>query len=96
LLWLFWRWGSCKLLAQAGLKLWSSQSQPPMKLGLQAWATSTSSFFVSFVFKPGFVLAKQAFYHLSYTSSPFWRWESHELFVQSGLQAWYSWCQPPK
>jgi hypothetical protein len=32
---------SQELFAQAGLKLWSSLSQPPKKLGLQAWATST-------------------------------------------------------
>jgi hypothetical protein len=29
LVWLLWRWGSHELLAQAGLKPQSSQSQPP-------------------------------------------------------------------
>jgi hypothetical protein len=33
--WLFWRWGSYKLFARAGLKLRASRSQPPKKLGLQ-------------------------------------------------------------
>jgi hypothetical protein len=37
----FWRWGSCKLFAQAGLPLWSSWSQSPKYLRLQGWATST-------------------------------------------------------
>jgi hypothetical protein len=33
LLWLFSRWGSCKLFAWAGLELWFSWSEPPEKLG---------------------------------------------------------------
>jgi hypothetical protein len=39
--------GSLNLFAQAGFKLWSSWSQPPKELGLQAWATS-AQFTVSF------------------------------------------------
>jgi hypothetical protein len=35
LLWLFWRWGSCKLFAQGGLEPSSFQSQPLKLLGLQ-------------------------------------------------------------
>jgi hypothetical protein len=35
--WLFFAW--------AGLKLWSSWSQPPKKLGLQAWAISSGRMF---------------------------------------------------
>jgi hypothetical protein len=42
---------SCKLLASAGLEHWSSQSQPPKWLGLQAWATSAQGNKVLFYFK---------------------------------------------
>jgi hypothetical protein len=35
------RWESHNLFAQAGHKPWSSQSQPPKELGLQAWATGS-------------------------------------------------------
>jgi hypothetical protein len=42
LLWLLWRWGgSHELFPWAGLKPWPSWSQPPKKLQLQVWATST-------------------------------------------------------
>jgi hypothetical protein len=37
--WLFWKWGSCELFAQADLESGSSWPQPDKKLGLQAWAT---------------------------------------------------------
>jgi hypothetical protein len=44
--------GSPELFAQTGFKLWSSRSQPPKKLGLQAWATGTllCFLFLSYVF----------------------------------------------
>jgi hypothetical protein len=42
-----------------------------------------------------------ALYHLSYLFSPFlfllfWKWRSHELFLQDGLKLWSTWSQPPK
>jgi hypothetical protein len=39
--WLFWRWGSLQLFAQAGLELWFSQTQCTIYLGLKVWATVT-------------------------------------------------------
>jgi hypothetical protein len=41
LIWLFERWGSLQLFAQAGLQLWSSWSEPPKQLGWLARATDT-------------------------------------------------------
>jgi hypothetical protein len=41
--------GSCKLHVQTDLKLWSSQSQPSKKLGLQVWATGVQLSMVNFL-----------------------------------------------
>jgi hypothetical protein len=49
LLWLFWRWGSQELFAQAGLKLTTHLPQPSQVLGLQACITTPGSVFVFFV-----------------------------------------------
>jgi hypothetical protein len=48
LLWLFWRWGSHELGAQAVLKLQSLWSQPPKWLGLQVWVTGSAQLVCAF------------------------------------------------
>jgi hypothetical protein len=46
--WVFSRWGSLELFAQAGSEPQSSWSLPPEYLGLQAWSTTWLHFFLSF------------------------------------------------
>jgi hypothetical protein len=52
------------------------------------------------VWSQGFVLAKQALYYLSHTSSPFFlvilEMGSWELFVWAGLELWSYQALPPK
>jgi hypothetical protein len=65
--------GLPKLFSQAGFEPRPSWSLPPKQLGLQVWTTGTCLFFLNEggTWTQGFTLAKQAFYFLSHTSSPF-------------------------
>jgi hypothetical protein len=52
LLWLFWKWGYCKLFSQPGFKLWFSQFQPSKFLGWQVWASCWPTLHTEIIFSP--------------------------------------------
>jgi hypothetical protein len=73
--------GSQKLFAWGGLEIWSSWSQPPRQLGLQAWATNIWHPALV-VFKRGKEIIKSVF-----SKTSFWgRWSSSSNTVLTSMR----------